>query len=180
MSAIGRLGVFFCVLVGVSPGVHGQVPEPGARMRVELASAPGQEREGVFQGLQGDDLLLSWAGGNEIHQVPREDISKIRVYRGQRRRAMRGLAIGAVSGAVAGGFIGLAGGDDHGFLAFTAGEKAAMGGIALGLLGAAAGLVAGSFIKTDDWALVGVESLQPSVRRGRGGGVELSLNLLLR
>ena len=58
---------------------------------------------------------------------------------------------GFLSGAVIGGLIGFASGDDEGgFVSFSKEEKALGGGVALGLVGGLIGLIAGIFSSTND------------------------------
>lgn len=82
--------------------------------------------------------------------VPSHEIVKIKDV-SHARGALEGLGLGVGIGALTGGAIGLASGDDdcsnedHGcFLEFSAGEKAAILGILLGGLGGLVGLVVGA------------------------------------
>lgn len=88
--------------------------------------------------------LESGAGAREI---PVRDIKKIQFRKKSRvvRSTLSGFAIGAGIGLL-GGFA--AGGDTPGFLSLTAGEKAVIGGVFLGVSGAIVGLVCGLFKKT--------------------------------
>jgi hypothetical protein len=109
--------------------------------------------------------------------------------RSGRKRAARGAGIGLVAGAVTGVLVGLVSGDDPCerdqflgcFLAFSAGEKAAMYGIALGAVGTIGGAVAGASRSGERWERgatvfaserVGVHLLPA----GRGGaGISVSV-----
>ena len=74
------------------------------------------------------------------------DIEKISINRNN--KAIRGLAFGAMIGATIGAIVGFAHGSDpkEDWFAFTATEKAAIGGIVLGVTGGVAGIVTGSLI----------------------------------
>jgi len=78
-----------------------------------------------------------------------------RVYQTSHARgAVEGMGIGALSGAAVGVLIGLAAGDDDcgegDFLCFSTGEKAQLGGLALGGVGAVAGLLFGALAGSKD------------------------------
>lgn len=109
--------------------------------------------------------------------------------RSRRRGAGRGAGIGLVAGAATGVLVGLVSGDDpcHRdqflgcFLAFSAGEKAAMYGLALGAVGTIGGAVAGASRTGERWERgatvfanerVGIH-LVPAGRRGAGMAVSL-------
>lgn len=73
------------------------------------------------------------------------NIKSIQVWR--KGRVGRGMLWGAISGAVIGAGAGLISGNDTGFLAFSAGEKAAGYGIVLGVTGTLVGAIIGAVSK---------------------------------
>jgi len=82
------------------------------------------------------------------------------------RGAVHGFGIGALSGAGLGVVMGLASGDDscgdYDLICFSAGEKATMGGLLFGGMGAVAGLVIGAIAGSDT-----VYELDPNAQRVR-------------
>ena len=101
--------------------------------------------------------------------------------RSRGKGAGRGAGLGLLAGAASGILIGVASGDDQsGFLAFTAGEKAAIYGIVLGAVGTIGGAVVGASVSGERWERgatvfaserVGVHV----VPAGRGAGIAVSL-----
>ncbi len=89
----------------------------------------------------------SWIdpGTGETQKVSSTEIADIRFLR-HGKGAVAGLGVGLAVGALTGVLIGaVAGGDDPDqFLAFSAGEKAAMGGVLLGGLGGLLGIPIGA------------------------------------
>ena len=95
-----------------------------------------------------------------------------------RKRAGIGLLVGAATGAV----IGLASGDDppcSGWFCwgFTAEEKAALGAIGLGGLGAVIGLIAGAASSGERWEEVPLDRLRVSVGPQRDGRLGFGLSV---
>jgi hypothetical protein len=86
--------------------------------------------------------------------VPLVDLSELRGYEVKRRLpgALEGLMWGFVAGAAAGAIAGAAQGDDPPgqFIQFTAGEKAAVGGVILGATGGALGALIGGLLGHTD------------------------------
>lgn len=70
-------------------------------------------------------------------------------FRDGKRGTLRGLAIGMAAGALSGIVVGFASGDDppDEWFAYTASEKALLGGLVLGVLGAPVGAILGSASK---------------------------------
>ena len=97
------------------------------------------------------------------------------------RKVLKSVGIGFLVGAGTGVLIGLASGDDQGsFLAYTAEEKAAMAGVALGLTGAAVGLIVGLVRRQDVWSPALPANVDLTVLpfvRERGTGVHVGLAL---
>lgn len=73
----------------------------------------------------------------------------------QRSQKGNRALIGLVSGALIGGVIGYSGGDDHGWFALSAGQKATFGAITLGAIGALVGAISGP---GSTWAPLGPAS----------------------
>lgn len=79
-----------------------------------------------------------------MYSTPTANVASVSFPDGK-RGTLRGLGIGALAGALGGIVFGFAGGDDEpGWFAFTAAEKAAIGALTLGVLGAPVGAVFGS------------------------------------
>jgi hypothetical protein len=108
--------------------------------------------KGILYELQDSAIIISnslvvknYPDGNyELTKINIQEIDKIRTRR--TRNIGRGILVGAVSGIVIGGIIGLIDGDDppDTWFAMTAGEKAAGGGVILGVFGGVAGGLVGT------------------------------------
>ncbi len=124
--------------------------QPGLKTRILTVS--GGEFSGELLSVRQAELLLLTRTDAEddslphyvsqIKRVPVNDIAHLHVD-GQ-SRVIEGMGGGFALGAVMGGGIGfLTGDDESGFIRFTAGEKALIGGIAGGAFGLIIGTIAG-------------------------------------
>jgi hypothetical protein len=100
-------------------------------------------------------LLLRQPESGQQIDVPTNSIQSLHV-RGERRPrgggALRGLGFGLLVGGGGGAIIGYASGDDDpGFLSFSAEEKALMGAVAFGGIGAVLGAVMGAAAPGYNW-----------------------------
>jgi len=85
-----------------------------------------------------------------VHALPTSDVTSVEIKRGG-RGALEGMGIGFLSGATIGAFGGFASGDDPpGWFSMTAEQKAAGGGLVLGLSGAIIGLPVGALVGSKD------------------------------
>lgn len=152
----------------------------GGQVRLRMDGPGPTEVEGVLVGIDGPELLIAPEGGAEVVRVQTDRVWRYQVPAGERRQPLKGLGLGAGAGALAGAVLGLASGDDPDscwLICYTAGEKAAMGGIVLGVTGAVIGLVAGSLTKATVWKDVPSSSLRPSIVPSSSGGLEFRLTL---
>ncbi len=84
--------------------------------------------------------------------------------------ARKGAGNGFLIGGAIGFVLGLASGDDPpGWFSFTAGEKAAIGAVAFGFIGAVIGSIAGAASPGDRWEEVPLDRLRVSFRPQRDG-----------
>jgi len=120
-------------------------------------------------------LTLRVSGRAQPVIVRHEDITSMAVSEWRRSRA-RGALVGAGIGAGAGALMGFASGDDSpgSFIAFTAGEKALILGVALIPVGALIGVVVPS---AERWGEVPTDRIRLSLALVRGSGAGVSLGL---
>ncbi len=147
---------------------------------MEMNAPEPSEIQGVLLGVEGSELLIAPAGQSEVVRVQAHQLRRIQVYGGERRMAAKGLGYGAAGGALVGVGLGLADGDDPSscwLMCYSAGEKAAMGGVLLGLTGGVIGLIAGALTKEVRWDDVSLPSMRPSISPSSTGGVEFRLTL---
>jgi hypothetical protein len=145
--------------------------KPDAKVRVTAPAVGLSERIGRVQELNGDTLVVqvdAMRKGRlrlEMLDVPMSSITKLDVTTGRRGHWLEGAGIGFLFGVV----MGAASGDDppDQWFASSAGEKAGMGGLVFGLIGAGIG----ALIKSDKWAEVPLDQLRPRLIAGQGGQV---------
>lgn len=128
-----------------------QVKSVPAKSEITLYSSPDHVTGALFQ-LKDSSILVSSslvkldyeAGNYEVSELYINDINLISTKK--RGRSLQGLLIGGAIGIGTGAAIGLISGDDTGYLMFnlTAEQKAFMGGIGLGAIGALTGAIVGS------------------------------------
>lgn len=164
----GALVVVGLLLAG-AVAQAGSLPAVGTRVRLHLRSGLDATTVSGVIVASDSDLVRIWDGpasptyrfpngrpvdipeGREI-LIMRERIRSIDISVGRHSRVAAGLGIGLLAGTSFGVLAGLAGGDDPpGFFAFSAGEKAALGALTLGFIGAVIGAVAGASSQVDTW-----------------------------
>jgi len=172
------LAVTAFTLVGSAPALGQDVLwlKPGAKVRMTAPALGLNERIGRVQELTGDTLVAqvdAMRQGRlqlEMLHVPMSSITKLDVTTGRRGHWLEGAGIGFLFGVVTGA----ASGDDPSdqWFAYSAGEKAMMGGLGFGLIGAGVG----ALIKSDKWSEVPLDQVRPRlVAQQDGVGVGVSL-----
>lgn len=127
---------------------------PGARVRIALEQADTRPMIGRLIAVTRDTLLVRTAAADSI-AVPLSEVRRLDVSTGRYRPILKGMGLGFLIGAATGALIGAADGDDDaGFIAFSAGEKAALGAVLFGGLGTVAGGLVGAASPTDRWTQV--------------------------
>jgi len=119
----------------------------------------------------GSDSLFLLVAPAETLAVALAGVTRLEVSTGRRRYALRGAGIGALIGVTSGAVAGYASGDDRGWCCFSAGEKAVVYGVGLGISGLVIGSVVGALTVSDRWISVplGAAVATPSLQMGRGG-----------
>ncbi len=172
------------VLAAHGSSLTGQVTSSvvtGSRVRLTAPSLGLNEAVGTVQETTDDALVVQFEYPRRRETVDRSEIAAMEVATEGQRKVLKSVGVGLLVGALSGAAIGLASGDDEGtFLAFSAEEKAAMGGVALGLTGAVVGLIVGLVRRPDTWSPALPKDLDltvlPPVRNG-GAGVQVGLTL---
>jgi hypothetical protein len=172
------------VLVANAASAVGQVAPSigqGSRVRITAPSLGLEEAVGTVKEATDEALVVQFEFPRRVGTVDRSEIGKMDVSIQREQKVLKSAGVGLLLGAGAGAMLGLASGDDQGtFLAFTAEEKALMGGAALGLTGVVVGLIVGLVRRPDVWSpsLPGDVSLSvvPLVHE-RGAGLNVSLGL---
>jgi hypothetical protein len=147
------------------------LPSPGESVRVKGTATSGRF---TMRSLTGTTLMLRDENGADV-SVEVGALESLAVARPRSRgaAALRGSAIGLLAGAATGAVIGFLDGDDprNAFIQFSAGEKAALGGILLGAGGAAAGMLIGLAAPGQHWEDVPLTQLRAGA--AADGGVIL-------
>jgi hypothetical protein len=170
------------LLVGCAPksAVRAPVPVRGDPVRVTT----GDYRQVYeFKELRGDVLVLHSETSDDPLSIPLASVDELEAVVGHRSRgnALRGAGWGLAVGAAVGAFLGSAMTQSScDFLEFfcstaPAEENAAVGAIALGVLGAPIGLIIGAANRPAVWAPVDSTALQIQAHASPGGfGLQLS------
>jgi len=129
-----------------------QTVQEGDRIRVSALTVQG---EFTVARSSGDTLVIHDSGNvGETIILPLDLITSLDVRRARSTGSgvMRGAGIGLLVGAAGGSLIGVVSGDDPptGWIRFSAGEKAVMAGVTLGVAGFIVGGIAG-FIHPGGW-----------------------------
>ena len=153
--------IAFLLFCGVGC-IHTQAPtlgEPGGYASLNRRAGGQDARVTLADGrllpaaaLQVTPDLTSWIdpASGAVMNVATSEVTAVQfTHRG--RGALEGLGIGLLSGAAVGALAGLASGDDDpGILAFTAEEKALLGGAFFGGIGGLLGLPFGAAVGSKD------------------------------
>lgn len=129
----------------------------GAQITVHMNT--GEEVEGVLLSIRQNALVVAPLDDIEdkdsselkkfIHFLSTKDIQQV-IIQGH-SNILRGMGWGLLGGILMGGAMGYAAGDDKsGFLTMTAGQKAMIGGIVFGIIGAVLGTAVGAVFSTGD------------------------------
>jgi hypothetical protein len=170
----------FILALAASPALgqteRGDTVSAGQRVRLRTEEG-GKWQKGTVAETTPDALTLELDGSAVTLGVRLAEISELEVSRGQRSNFLPGLGWGFFAGAVIGGIVGFASGDDPpGWFSMTAGEKAAAGAIGFGALGALVGGISGALTHSDRWEPVDLENVVLTLSPRYDGGVSLSLN----
>jgi hypothetical protein len=173
--------LFFIALPPV-PTLQGQslpLVAPGDRVRLIARQAQGE-----FTVVSRDNEELTVRRSDEATPITLgvDELSSLSVDRGLRSRwsgANRGGIIGAVTGGAAGIVAGLVDGDDRCgsgewcLFEMSAGEKAVLGGMALGAAGGVIGAAIGGLFPGRRWETVTLP-IRAGLRPAAGGGLGLT------
>lgn len=160
---------------------------PGSRIRASAPSVSSKPFVGDVVAWESDFLVVDarvWQKGTRLNQqvkVAIGSLTKLEVSRGHKSRFLRGLGYGFLIGAAAGTVIGAASGDDDPseWFAMSAGEKAVVGAVSLGLLGGIVGGVIGLSSPAEKWEEVPLDRLLVGPSPVTADGVALSVSLRL-
>ena len=149
------LGLIFFSLV--FPGnLQAKKEKPGALVLV--TKTDGSRIEGELLMVKETSILLAIHSGVTGEEINVNDIEKVKIKK--RSKFLSGLGIGLISGAIIGGLMGYAEGDDtSGWLQWSASTKATLGAIGLGFLGGIGGGVTGVILGIDE--LVNLKTKSP-------------------
>ena len=113
----------------------------GARISINLTN--GQVVEGELFAVKGQSFIVADPVAMSSTEVAAGEIVRIRIIR--KSKFFSGLGIGVLTGAASGVLLGILSGDDtEGWFRWTAEQKAGVGALALGLIGAPVGAGAAS------------------------------------
>jgi len=152
-KAVSLLMIIF--LVGLSENLI--AGERRGAMLIVLKNDGSQENGELIAVKQKSILLLGAFSGTDV-SVEVTDINTIKIVK--KSRALSGFGFGSLMGGVSGAAIGfLMGGDPpNQWFSFSAGEKALIGGAALGIVGGLVGLTAGALAGADKTIQIGGKS----------------------
>jgi hypothetical protein len=164
------------VLLVLAPGLDAFAQDlalqPGQRVRVTAPTEGLRRKEGRFEKLQRDSLLVVSVDG-QTRVLPLRTVTLLEQVHGRRRHPLPGMGIGIGIGALAGGAAGYAAGEDRcsrtSFFCLTRGESTGLGAAGGAIVGGLLGLAVGAVWTTDRWADVPVDRLRVRVVPQRGG-----------
>jgi len=114
-----------------------------------LQMKSGPTVQGELLAVKGDRLILFDMNSLTGLEIGIGDVSKIRIVKPSKFGS--GVGLGILIGGASGALLGLVSGNDtSGFLRFSAGQKAAMGALGLGILGIPVGGIAGALSGIDE------------------------------
>lgn len=121
--------------------------KPGAQLSVEIFN--GATFRGELLAVQGQELVIALSDSFTKVNLHIDEIKTIRIVR--KSNFLKSLGIGLLMGGGTGALIGFSSGDDPpGWFSFSAGQKALIGGFALGLIGSGIGGLVGAISGMND------------------------------
>lgn len=162
------LALVLCCFAGPTYGQSAVPLRLGQRVWVRSLTVSGALDGGVrgtLEGVIGDSLRIRQAPEGQAISVRVGPKVRVFVSTGRRSNIGRGAAIGGGVGAVAGGIMGYASGQDCNggeWLCFDRQTVAGMGAVSLGFVGLLGGLVVGALVHHDIWAPTGWDADCPA------------------
>jgi hypothetical protein len=182
---MGRALVVAIIIAGLAgTPVSAQGPfsvMPGQRVKVQSPAVAG---EFIVRSSSSDTLVLGTMESDETYSVPAQSVTHLAVSAGPRSRragAGRGLGLGFLGGAVIGAMLGFADGDDKCvegqwcIFDLSASDKAVLGGVLMGGVGAAIGGLVGAARPGERWQKVPVRRVAAGPAAGGGFAAAVSL-----
>lgn len=171
VMAIGWLAASGVAIARVTGGANA-----GVGSRVRFVNDSGGMTDGVIAAMAGDDVTVTLpdAGQRRLSRARVQDVNT-----GVESKWAQGWVGGLVVGVVGGAVIGFSSGDDPDtqWFAFTAGEKAAMLGVGLGVVGSVVGGIGGALVKGERWKHISDFASRISVGPTTGAGVTMAVTL---
>lgn len=160
-------GLLFAHLIQSTAWAQVNKIHVGDKVKISAPSAHTTTLFGTVNSITSKDIFL--ISNNEYVIIPLNSIRRIHVSMGKKSNTGRGALIGLSSGALLGGFFGLATYQDCDdtepfgcFLHFSKGESFVLGAAAGGLSGLVLGTTLGGIIKTDRWHRIPINILMNS------------------
>lgn len=171
--AVGGIGYLMLSGAAIARLASGADARVGSRVRFN--DRDGAPAEGIIAAIDRDSLTVKLSDTEERRLSRTLDM---RVSAGMQSRWAEGWALGLGIGAGIGAIGGLTSGDDPpGWMAFTAGEKALLLGVAGGLAGSLLGAVIGAGSESEHWRHVSGFASNVSVAPIPGQGVAVAMRL---
>lgn len=171
--------LLLCLVSCVAPASAGaqSLPTPPARLRMATAELGRSPAIGTLLAVRGDTMIVRLEDSSDTTALALSNLTRLELSAGRRRPIVRGMGIGLLAGAAIGAIAGASSGDDRsGFLAFSAEEKAAIGAVFFGGVGAVTGGIIGATRTIERWERVALATARPAIGPlPDGRGIEIAI-----
>jgi hypothetical protein len=147
LAKSGAMGMACLLLFTLSASdIYAKEKKRGSTL--EITTTEGRGIRAELLAVKNNRLYLMESHNYQELILDLDDIAYLNIKKSS--KVLLGLGIGVLSGAAFGATLGLVSGDDTGWFAFSAEEKAALGAVGLGVLGLAIGGITGAVLGIDE------------------------------
>ena len=174
------LGLVLLLQVGYAGAQELSTLSIGDRVRIKAPSFSWDQISGNIVTMNADTLVLKSEKQTSLLKVPLTYVTGLGFSKGKKNNAGKGAGVGLLIGATVGAVIGIGSTDDCSSsqgICVGGNEFILVGGVILGGIGSAAGIIIGSFIHTEAWEEMPIDRIRLGISPQHQGGLAFSASV---